>query len=173
MLSPETKYPYKVLSFLFDLGFSNSIIFVCVCVCVCLDTQLCPTLCSAMDCSPPGASVHGIFQARILELVAISPSRGSSQSRDWTCASCISSTGRRFLYHCATGVFANISLCSREKSPKLYSLGGSLNFGGINLLSQYILAFTITRWTFFLLTLPHHFQYLTYVNFIAVLSATN
>ena len=89
---------------------------VCVCVCVCarLDAQLCQTLCSAMDCSPPGASVHGIFQARILELVAISPSRGSSQSRDWTCVSCISSTGRRFLYHCATGVFANISLCSRE-----------------------------------------------------------
>ena len=85
MLSLETKYPYKVLSLLFVLGFLNSIIFVsvcvCVCVCVCLDAQLCPTLCRAMDCSLPSASVHGIFQARILELVAISPSRGSSQSR--------------------------------------------------------------------------------------------
>ena len=34
--------------------------------------QLCPTLCDPMDCSPPGSSVHGIFQARILEWIAIS-----------------------------------------------------------------------------------------------------
>ena len=40
-----------------------------------------------MDCSPPGSSVHGILQARILEWVAISFSRGSSQPRDWTCVS--------------------------------------------------------------------------------------
>ena len=39
--------------------------------------------------SPPGSSVHGIFQARILEWVAISFSRGSSQPRDWTQVSCI------------------------------------------------------------------------------------
>ena len=42
------------------------------------------TLCNSMDCSPPGSSVHGIFQARILEWVAISFSRGSSWSRDQT-----------------------------------------------------------------------------------------
>ena len=41
-------------------------------------TQLCPTLCDPMDCSPLGSSIHGIFQARILEWVAISFSRGSS-----------------------------------------------------------------------------------------------
>ena len=40
--------------------------------------QSCPTLCGPMDCSPPGSSVHGILQARILEWVAISSSRGSS-----------------------------------------------------------------------------------------------
>ena len=44
--------------------------------------QLCPTLCDPMDCSPPGSSVHGISQERILEWVAISSSRGSSQPRD-------------------------------------------------------------------------------------------
>ena len=38
-----------------------------------------------MDCSPPGSSVHRVFQARILEWVAISFSRGSSQPRDWNC----------------------------------------------------------------------------------------
>ena len=41
-------------------------------------TQSCPTLCDPVDCSPPGSSVHGIFQARVLEWVAISFSRGSS-----------------------------------------------------------------------------------------------
>ena len=42
-----------------------------------------------MDCSPWGSSIHGIFQARVLEWVAISFSRGSSQPRDWTQVSCI------------------------------------------------------------------------------------
>ena len=39
-------------------------------------TQLCPTLCKPMDCSLPGSSVHGIFQARLLEWVAIAFSQG-------------------------------------------------------------------------------------------------
>ena len=41
-------------------------------------------LCDAMDCSPPGSSVHGILQARILEWTAVPSSRGSSQLRDQT-----------------------------------------------------------------------------------------
>ena len=44
----------------------------------CLAAQLCPTLCDATDCSPPGSSVHGILQARIMEWVASSSSMGSS-----------------------------------------------------------------------------------------------
>ena len=43
-----------------------------------LVTQLCLTLCDPMDCSPPGSSIHGILQARILEWVATSLSRRSS-----------------------------------------------------------------------------------------------
>ena len=43
----------------------------------------CVWLCDSMDCSLPGSSVHGILQAKILEWVAISFSRGASQSRDW------------------------------------------------------------------------------------------
>ena len=50
------------------------------------------TLCNPMNCSSPGFSVHEIFQARILECVAVSSSRGSSQSRDQTCVSCKSPT---------------------------------------------------------------------------------
>ena len=56
--------------------------------------QSCPTLCNPMDCSSPGFSVHGILQARILEWVAISFSRGSSRPRDQTQVFCIA--GRRF-----------------------------------------------------------------------------
>ena len=57
-------------------------------------TQSCPTLSDPMDCSPPGFSIHGIFQAWVLEWVAISFSRGSFQPRDLTRASHIA--GRCF-----------------------------------------------------------------------------
>ena len=56
--------------------------------------QSCPTLCDPMDCSLPGSSIHGIFQARVLEWVAISFSRGSSQPRDQIWVS--RTAGRRF-----------------------------------------------------------------------------
>ena len=59
-------------------------IYMCVCVGVCvLVTQLCPTLCDPMDCSPPGSSLHGIFQARILEWAAIPVSSPSKYSSMW------------------------------------------------------------------------------------------
>ena len=64
-----------------------------------LAAQLCPIFCNAMDCSPPGSSIHGIFQARILQRVAVSYPRGSSQPRDRTHVSCISCIGRWILYH--------------------------------------------------------------------------
>ena len=68
--------------------------------CMCAKSlQLCLTLCSPLDCSPPGSSVHGILQARILEWVAMPSSRGSSRPRDRTCVSDVSSTGRQVLYH--------------------------------------------------------------------------
>ena len=54
--------------------------------------QSCLTLCYPMDCSLPGSSVRGIFQARVLEWIAISFSRGSSQPRNWTRVSCIAGT---------------------------------------------------------------------------------
>ena len=56
---------------------------------VCLFSRV-QSFCDPMDCSPPGSSVHGIFQARILEYVAISSSRGSSQPTDQTHVSCVS-----------------------------------------------------------------------------------
>ena len=46
--------------------------------------ESCPTLCDPMDCSPPGSSVHGVFQAIVLEWIPFSFSRGYSWLRDWT-----------------------------------------------------------------------------------------
>ena len=53
-------------------------------MCVWEVAQLCPTLCHPMDYNLPGSCVHGILQARVLEWVAISYSRGSSRPRDRT-----------------------------------------------------------------------------------------
>ena len=57
------------------------------------------SFCDPMDCSPPGSSIHGASQARILEWVAISLSRASSQPSNQICVSCI---GRWIFYHWAT-----------------------------------------------------------------------
>ena len=54
----------------------------------CLVTRSCSIIYNPKDCSPPGSSVHGLLQARILGWVAISSSRESSRPRDWTCISC-------------------------------------------------------------------------------------
>ena len=71
--------------------------------------QSCLTLCDPVDCSPPGSSVHGILQTRILEWVAISFSRGSSQPRDWTQVSRIA--GRRFNLWATREAQAFIDMC--------------------------------------------------------------
>ena len=54
----------------------------------CSVAQSCPTLWDPRDCSQPGFSVHGIFQARILERGASPSSRGFSRPSDGTCTSC-------------------------------------------------------------------------------------
>ena len=60
--------------------------------------HLCLTFCNPVDCSPPGSSVHGILQARILEWVAMPFSRGSSPPRDQAHVSYVSCSGRWALY---------------------------------------------------------------------------
>ena len=83
----------------------------CVCVCSVVSNSLPP-----MTCSPPSSFVHGIFQAKILEWIAISYSRRSSQPRDLTHVSwisCTSCTSRQILYHYAT--WEALSTMEREK----------------------------------------------------------
>ena len=61
--------------------------------------QSCETLCSPMDHSPPGSSLCGISQARILEWVTVPHSRESFQPRDRTCVSYVSCIGWQVFYH--------------------------------------------------------------------------
>ena len=80
--------------------------------------QSCTTLCDPMDCSLPCSSIHGIFQARVLEWVAISFSRGSSQPRDQTWVSCIVGrcftvwTTREVLLLLLLSCFSRVRLCA-------------------------------------------------------------
>ena len=96
-----------------NLKQSSSKILFYYCCC-CLVTQSCLTLCEPMNCSPPASSVHGILQARILEWVALSFSRGSSQPRDWTHISWI---GRWILYHWATSEALAHNICLHFYRP--------------------------------------------------------
>ena len=69
---------------------------------MCEAAQSCLTLCIPLHCSPPGSSVHGVFQARLLEWAAMPSSKGSSRPRDWpkdrTQVSPVSCTGRKVIY---------------------------------------------------------------------------
>ena len=95
-LGPSTDYKEGSRSFLHctDLGVLSYQLwglwgwkfYLCICA---KSPQSCPTLCDPMDCSPPGSSVRGILQARILEWVAMPFSRGSSQPRDQIYVSCL------------------------------------------------------------------------------------
>ena len=87
--------------------------------------QSCPTLCDPMDCSPPGSSVRGILQARILDWAAIRSSSGSSRPRDQAQVSYTSCVGRRVLSHLgsrAPGLGDGLGL--PHAGPAVYLLWG-------------------------------------------------
>ena len=108
---------FHVLKYIFILhllepcNIDQHILLLCVCVLV---AQSCPTLWDPMGYSPPGSSVHGIFQARIPEWLAISFSRGSSSPRDWTWVSCIA--GRLFTIWVTREVILDKKKKEREKN---------------------------------------------------------
>ena len=74
-----------------------------------------------MDCSPPGSSVHGIFQARILEWVAIFYSKGSSRGRDRTRVSCVSCISSEFFT-------TSVTWEALEKELKVFDSGQGLYY---------------------------------------------
>ena len=80
--------------------------YICMCACSVMSDS-----CNPMVCSPSGSSVHGNFQARMLQWVSIYFFRGSFQPRDQTCISCI---GRQILYHCNLGSPVTWVTCSNK-----------------------------------------------------------
>ena len=108
------------------------------CVRICLVAQSYVTLCYPLDCSPIGSSVHGILQARILEWVAISSFRGSSQPKDWTRISC--TAGRFFTSEPQRQSLSGYNRCSRILPDKLYLEKQCLDRGGHLLLTVHFWA---------------------------------
>ena len=88
-----------------------------MCVLSCIQLFVTP-----LDYSPPGSSVHGILQARILEWVAIPFSRGSSWPRDRTRISCLSCIGRQILYCSATWEGLKISTQMQIETYKKFEM---------------------------------------------------
>ena len=86
--------------------------------------QSCPTLCDPIDCSAPGSSVHGIFQPIVLEWIAISFSRGSSQPRAQTWVS--HNLDRRRLY-------SQAEVCDKDQGSLVFFL---LQFPKVGLLTR-------------------------------------
>ena len=82
-------------------------------------TQSYPILCDPVDCSPPGSSIHGILQARVLEWVAISFSWGSSQPRDQTLC-------------CIVGTYYSFCIWVVSANSKLQSFSHTLPLGNHN-----------------------------------------
>ena len=89
-----------------------------------LVAQSCPTLCNPMDYGPPGSSVHGILQGRILEWVVMPFSRGFSQPRDWMWAS--HTAGRPFTIW-ATRVALKLWYCNYDILLKYMIWGAKLH----------------------------------------------
>ena len=86
-----------------DLAAAAAYTFVCMLGCI--------WLCNPVDSRPPGSSVHEILQDRLLEWVANSSFRGSSQPRVWTCVFYVSCTGRQILYIEPPGKSICIYMC--------------------------------------------------------------
>ena len=97
-------------------------LFLLLCVHACSVARSCLTFSYPLGSSPPGYSVHGILQARILEWVAISFSRGSSRPRDRTQVSRISCNGRWILFHWAT--WEAPAMWEHSKKADTYEPGG-------------------------------------------------
>ena len=100
--------------------------YICKLLYMCLHAESRPALCNPVDDSLPGSSVHGILQVRVLEWVAISYSRGSSQPWDRTCISCIA--GRLYLLTyrgsqalvCKKEIFKDFWKTERKKKKKTH-----------------------------------------------------
>ena len=117
-----------------------------LCACICVESlQLCQTLYEALGSTLPGSSVHGTLQARILEWVAMTSSRGSSWPRDQTHISISPALAGRFFTTSTTG--GALVLCSYVKIWHKYCLELYLEpEEGLNLALIFILANMFFSW---------------------------
>ena len=134
---------------------------VCVCVYIYIYTHTLVShiwLCDPMDCSAPGSSVHGIFQGRILEWVAVSFSRASSSPRDWTWVSCVEG---RFFNNWATREVTKLCsmgtvlflICFLE-SVLIAAVLDHLEFSGQTVNWPYIYIYMLTVCVYIYIILP-------------------
>ena len=108
---------------------------VCIHACILAKSpQSCPTMCNPMICSPPGSSVHSILQARILELVVISFSRGSSRPRNQTQVSRVS---------CIAGGFFTVELWGKPICTHISPLFYFLDFLPIQVTKEHRVEFSV------------------------------
>ena len=122
----------KIINILFDFFgcWKQNVCANYCCVSVCSVAQWCPTYLQSRGFSLPGSSVHGIFQVRILEWIAISSSRGSSWPRDQSCSSCIG----RILYHWAVklSLVRTINIQAIWLIPRVLNHGKFISLLGIS-----------------------------------------
>ena len=108
-------------------------------------TQSCPTLRDPMDCSLPDSSVHGIFQARILEWVTISFSRGSSRPRDGTWVS--RTAGRLFAVWASREALSSVYAYLPQITPSFIT--HLVSFLYTQIFDRYTSLSTKCQWDFF------------------------
>ena len=100
LILKELSHLYHCISFfIMPQGIQFLLTYSYINILYCAQSLSCVWLCGPVDYSLPGSSVHGIIQATILEWVATSFSRGSSQARGQNCISCVSCIGKWVLYH--------------------------------------------------------------------------
>ena len=143
---------YFFLLYIIVILFSHLSIYIYIYLYVREVAQSCPTLCDPMDCSLPGSSVHGIFQAIVLEWIAISFSNGSSQPRDRTRVSRI--VDRRFNVW-ATREIIYIYIYVYIINLSMLVINSKLSLNKIFKIAMYVLHFPIC---FFILSIRHHFS---------------
>ena len=126
--SPIAQWGHKRFIFFLHYFIFKFILLLCC-------ARLCSTVFDPMNCSPPGFSVHGISQAKILECAAISSSKGSSWPRDQTCVSRVAWTGRQILYHEPTGKVNSAIFTSPEGALQVVFCGEAAAWNLCNILS--------------------------------------
>ena len=125
---------------------------------VCWLLLSCPILCDTMDCNPPGFSIHGILQARILEWISMPSFRGSSQSRDQTCISYVSCIDHLTIIFRSPIIFTSSTIFLYLQFSVTFSLLHTCTLS----LPFYFIHYKVLLWQFFLNYPAYGFSWFIY-----------